>query len=108
MARNADRLIVTGALGSAWADWDDGVAAAQRGDYATALREFRPLAEQGNAEAQFNLGAMYNFGYGVPQDYAEGMKWLRKAAEQGNAPAQYNLGIMYAMGTGVSANNVRA
>ena len=94
--------------GAAWADFDNGLAAAQRGDYATALREFRPLAEQGNAEAQFNLGAMYNFGYGVPQDYAEGMKWLRKAAEQGNAPAQYNLGIMYAMGTGVSTNNVRA
>ena len=44
--------------GSAWADWDDGVAAYERGDYATALEEWRPLAEQGDADAQFNLGVM--------------------------------------------------
>ncbi len=40
----------------AWAGWDEGVAAYERGDYATALREWRPFAEQGNASAQFNLG----------------------------------------------------
>ena len=94
--------------GSALADWEDGVAAAQRGDHATAFREFLPLAEQGNAKAQTNLGFMYNNGTGVPQNHTEAVKWYRKAAEQGNAPAQYNLGFMYAMGTGVSANNVRA
>ncbi len=61
------------------------MAAYQRGDYATAIRKFRPLAEQGNAEAQFNLGGMYRQGRGVPQDDAEAMKWYRKAAEQGDA-----------------------
>ena len=56
---------------SAWAGFDEGVAAYDRGDYATAFEEFRPLAEQGNDDAQFNLGVMYGNGQGVPQDYAE-------------------------------------
>jgi len=51
------------------------LAAHQRGDYATALKSFRPLAEQGVAEAQFGLGFMYGEGLGVSQDYAEAMKW---------------------------------
>ena len=55
---------------SAWAGFDEGVAAYDRGDYATAFEEFRPLAEQGNDDAQFNLGVMYGNGQGVPQDYA--------------------------------------
>ena len=78
--------------------WPDqlkvGGAAYDRGDYATALKEFRPLAEQGNADAQFNLGFMYENGLGVPQDYAEAVKWYRNAAEQGYAQGQANLGLM--------------
>ncbi len=92
----------------AWAGFDEGVAAHKRGDYATALRELRPLAEQGDAAAQYNLGVMYYGGYGVPQDYAEAVKWYRKAAEQGNAPAQYNLGVMYHTGQGVPQDYVQA
>ena len=68
--------------------FEDGLAAYDRGDYATALKFWRPLAEQGDAEAQNNLGYMYNEGHGVPQDEAEALKWLRKAAEQGNALEQ--------------------
>jgi hypothetical protein len=79
----------------AWAGMDEGIAAYNRGDYATALREFRPLAEQGLAEAQYNLGNMYRTGWGVPQDYAEAERWYRRAVEQGNASAQFNLGVMY-------------
>ncbi len=52
--------------------FEDGVAAYKRGDYATALRLWRPLAEQGDADAQFNLGLMYANGEGVPQDYRRG------------------------------------
>ena len=63
----------------------DGWGAYERGDYQTALREWRPLATQGNAPAQFNLGLMYDHGYGVPQDDAEAVKWYRLAAEQGDA-----------------------
>ncbi len=51
----------------AWAGFDEGMAAYQRGDYATALREWRSLAKQGNAIAQNNLGFMYDKGHGVSQ-----------------------------------------
>ncbi len=71
------------------------------GDWATALRELRPLAEQGFAGAQLSLGSMYHLGQGVPQDYAEAVRWYRKAAEQGYAIAQNSLGSMYHLGQGV-------
>ncbi len=105
-------LAVVGALlfsaGSAWADFDDGVAAYERGDFATAVQEFRPLAEQGVAEAQFILGLIYAIGSGIPKDKAEAFKWYRKAAEQGYADAQYNLGIMYDKGRGVPEDKAEA
>jgi uncharacterized protein len=90
------------------ADWKKGVTAYQSGDYATALREWTPLAEQGNAYAQTSLGQMYNEGQGVPEDDKEAVKWYRLAAEQGVAFAQYNLGTMYGNGTGVIQDYVRA
>ncbi len=92
----------------AWAGFDEGMAAYNRGDYATALREWRPLADQGDAVAQYNLGAMYDEGLGVPQDYVQAVKWSRKAAEQGHASAQYSLGAMYAQGHGVTQDYVQA
>ena len=92
----------------AWAGLVEGVAAYNRGDYATALREFRPLANQGVAAAQFNLALMYSEGKGVPQDYAEAVKWYRKAANQGDANAQFNLGNMYNDGRGVPQDYAEA
>jgi len=83
------------------ADYQKGLTAAQRGDFATALREWKPLAKQGYAPAQFNLGQMYNRGQGVPQNDKTAVKWFRLAAEQGNVYAQYNLGLMYDEGQGV-------
>jgi TPR repeat protein len=98
-------LVIIVSLGTAGsvcaADFDKGLRAAQSGDFATALREFKVLAEQGNATAQYNLGIMYRNGRGVVQDYKEAVKWYRKSAEQGLALAQYNLGFMYANGRGV-------
>lgn len=82
-------------------DFDAGLAAAQAGDFATALREWTPLAEQGYAGAQTNLGVMYAEGQGVPQDDAEAVKWFRLAAGQGNADSQNSLGNMYIQGQGV-------
>ena len=112
MRRIAVTLAVVVALlfsaGSAWADFDDGVAAYERGDYETAFREFLPLAEQGHAISQAKLGFMYTKGTGVPQNYIEAVKWFRKAAEQGEADAQSNLGRMYARGDGVSQDRVTA
>ena len=92
----------------AQAGFDEGVAAYERGDYASAFREFRPLADQGVAAAQYNLGLMYVNGRGVTQDYVEAVKWYRKAAEQGNAKTQHNLGTMYFYGKGVTQNYVQA
>ena len=89
-------------------DFQKGLEATKRGDYTAALREFRPLAEQGNAIAQFNLGILYGNGQGVPQDYAEAAKWYRLAAEQGLAEAQYNLGVSYDIGPGVPQDYAEA
>ncbi len=83
------------------ADYQAGQAAYRLGDYATALQEFKPLAERGDARAQASLGFMYDRGQGVPQNHVEAAKWFRKAAEQGFAGAQYNLGFMYDRGQGV-------
>ena len=87
---------------------ESGVAAQNGGDYATALRLLSPLAEQGNAIAQFNLATMYDLAQGVPQDYAEATKWLRKSADQGIAAAQTRLGVMYLLGNGVQQDYAEA
>jgi TPR repeat protein len=84
------------------AGFDEGVDAHQAGNFATALREFRPLAKNGEPASQFSLGVMYANGQGVAQDYKEAVNWYRKAAEQGDERAQYNLGVMYAIGQGVA------
>ena len=97
-----------GLTAPAWAGWNEVTAAYQRGDYATVVRELRPLAEQGDANAQYKLGFMYDKGLGVPQDYAKAVKWYRKATEQGYADAQYNLGVMYDHGRGVPQENAEA
>jgi len=80
---------------SVWsADLSKGKDAYDKGDYATALREWRPLAEQGDARVQTLLGGMYHSGEGVPQDYKTAHKWFSLAAEQGIAYAQAALGRM--------------
>jgi len=83
------------------ADFVKGLIAAQNGDFATAIREWEPLAEQGDADAQFNLALLYDNGWGVPQDYKTAVKWYTLSAKQGNARAQYNLAWMYDNGEGV-------
>jgi len=87
------------------ADIDDGQAAYNAGDYATAIRLWRPLAEQGNARAENNLGVIYENGKGVPPDLNQAVKWYRLAAAQGYAGAQYNLGLIYAIGRGGAARD---
>ena len=70
--------------------------------------ELRALAEQGDADAQFNLGVMYANGRGVPEDDTEAVRWYRLAADQGNAAAQVNLGIRYDIGEGVPQDYAEA
>lgn len=89
------------ALPAHGADFEKGMAAAEAGDFATALAEWAPLAEEGDARAQFNMAVLYDNGYGVEKDLAEAAKWFRLAAEQGLAMAQFNLGYMYATGQGM-------
>ncbi len=87
---------------------DAGNEAYERGDYATALSEWRPLADQGDAVAQYNLGVLYEKGQGAPQDYAQARQWYEKAAAQEHAKAQSNIGLLYAKGHGVPRNVVQA
>lgn len=76
-------------------------SAYERGDYGTAFHFIKPLADQGNAEAQNKLGTMYANGLFVPKNDAEAIRWFRKAAGQGIPEAQLNLGFMYYNGQGV-------
>ena len=83
--------VLLGSAGMSWgADLQKGLGldAYERGDYATALREWQPLAEQGYADPQYNLGWMYDNGQGVPQNDKTAVKWYTLAAEQGDAYAQ--------------------
>ena len=88
--------------------FEDGAAAYARGEYATALMLLRPLAEQGNANAQNALGVMFVNGEGTAQDYADARKWYQRAATQGYAKAQGNLGVMYFNGEGVAQDYIEA
>jgi len=90
------------------ADHDKGLLAYNSGDFKTALAEWTPLAEQGYANAQYNLGVMYDYGEGVPENDKTAVKWFTLAAEQGYVNAQYNLGVMYHNGYGVPENDKTA
>ena len=81
---------------------EDGRAAYHDQEYAKAAELWRPLAEGGDAAAQYSLGTLYAEGRGVARDDATAFSWFQKAAEQGNAAAQYNVGASYASGTGVA------
>ena len=92
-------------------DFQKGWDAYDNKDYATALRIWKPLAEQGNAEAQYYLGQIYYDGpqrTGPAQDYAKAMKWYRKAAKQGQPDAHWWIGAMYLSGEGVTENSTEA
>ena len=84
--------------GEVRAGFAEGAAAWERGDYATALREF--LAEQGDARAQSRLGELFEAGRGVAKSYPDAQIWNRKAAEQGLARAQYTLARLHWFGRG--------
>jgi len=86
----------------------DGAGAFRRGDYVTAFRKLRPLAERGQAEAQAILALMYQQGSGVPQDAVLAAHWYLSAAEQGHVGAQYQLGLLYDKGHGVPPSAVIA
>lgn len=80
---------------SARADLSRAQQAYEQKDYATALKEAKTLAEQGNPEAQLLLGKMFLMGQGVSRDSDQAMKWFRASANQGNADAQFFMGSYY-------------
>jgi TPR repeat protein len=90
------------------AGFDQAAAAFDKGDYATALRELKPLVEKGDARSQYAMGVLAENGYGMPKNLAQAADWYRKAAEQGNTDAQFNLGAMYEHGVGMPVNYVEA
>ncbi|MGA7198759.1 tetratricopeptide repeat protein [Roseiarcus sp.] len=100
MQRRTTALQIGGCLalaliGLASADpLEDGVAAYRQGDFAAAMRLLRPLADAGDAKAEFHLGRMYALGQGVEQDPRQAVVWYRKAAERGDAEAEFVLGVM--------------
>ena len=99
----------TVSIGISWSgDYQKGLDAAQNGNYTAALKEWRPLAEQGHSESQFVLGLLYRNGKGVEKDFSTAIKWYLLAAENGHAKAQAKLGYMYVNGEGVNKNYVRA
>lgn len=93
---------------AAAADLSRGLAAVERRDWAAALAEFEPLAEQGVPDAQVNLGNLYLKGWGVREDPAAALRWFRKAADQGNAVGQGKLGLMYFFGFGLAVDHAEA
>ena len=110
VARTLASLLLVAAVpfGTARAGLDEGLAALQRRDYAVAVKELRPLAERGNAEAQYRIGLMYEFGRGYPVDKAQGIAWFQKSAAQGHTAAQQELGVIYTTGDGVAKDDAKA
>lgn len=91
-----------------WTILGGGYQSYLKGDYQAAFEEWLPLAELGDAEAQYNLGVMYDLGASVDQDLARAASWYRKAAAQGFMDAQTNLGMMYYRGEGVTRDHAEA
>ncbi len=77
-------------------------------NYDEAEKQFRPLAEAGDSEAQLHLGSLYYVGNGVEQNFISAFLWYKKAADQGNVDAQYSIGNMYLLGEGIEQNNEEA
>ena len=109
------RLWVAGflvlAVAAAHADYDSGKKAYDAGNYAAAMREWRPLAEAGDADAQWGMGLIHRFGRGVAVDEEEAVKWYARSARQGHMYAQHALGVMFDFGLGVprdGLNQLRA
>lgn len=104
----AGLVLATAIAATAWAGFEEGKQAAIEGDYATAFREWQPLAEEGLGDAQFLLGLLYREGRGVPQDFAESVRWFGRAAKQGHADAQFYLARALREGRGTEADPAAA
>lgn len=96
------------AAGASWAGQQQGIEAYNKKDYATAFKEFRPLAQAGDAQAQMLMGLMYDNGLGTARNATEAFHWYKQAADQGVARAQFNVGQLYEAGDGVARDDAEA
>lgn len=99
-------LVLAAPLGAQ--DFAKGLQAFEAGDFAAAVKEWKPLAESGDSSAQNSMGNLYYNGQGVPQNHAEAFRWYRLSAQQGNVDGQGNLGWMFEYGLGVAQDFSRA
>ena len=99
-------LALTANMSSANATWDEATKAFAKKQYASAAKLFKPLAEKGNALAQYQIALMHRMGLGLTKDQKEAKKWSRLAAKQGNADAQLMLGSLYAKAEGGESADV--
>ena len=104
----ATMLAWAAAAGTPDDDFRRGLSAFNIGDYPTALRLWRPLAEREEPRSQAGIGFMYHRGLGVRVDDREAAVWLRRAAEHGQAEGQLMLGILFYYGQGVPQSFIRA
>ena len=88
-----------------FADYISGQREYVSGNYEIAIIEWTPVAEDGNARAQYNLGWMHANGKGTAQDFKEAIEWYKQSAELGNVNAQYNLANLYLRGQGADQND---
>ena len=100
--------LLIASAGSKKTEFEDGLTAARVGDYVRAQNVWLPLARNGNAEAQYRLGRLYENGLGTEQNPIIAVQWYRQAAAHGHASAQYNLGIMSAQGRGMPRDDTNA
>lgn len=89
-------------------EYDNGIEAYQAGNYTQALQQWKTLAKLSHAQATYNLGFMYEFGYGVAPNDAQAFNYYLRAAQQGHAQAQHTVAWMYERGKGVKANRAQA
>ena len=101
-------LSLSFAAPAAAGELDEAVAAAHRGEYAAALKRLSPLAEKGDARAQFDIGFMHAYGWGFQRNPADAIAWYRMAADQGLGIAQHFLGLAYVNGEGVRPSDEEA
>ncbi len=101
-------LAATVAAPAGAADFYTGFLAAEAEDWATALKEWVPLAEEGNAGAQTNLGQMYARGIGVIEDHVIAAKYHAAAAEQGVQPSMFYMAVAFGAGDGVPVDAIQA
>jgi uncharacterized protein len=85
---------------------DDAVEAMRTGDFAEAYCMLRPLAERGDADAQYNIGWMYLNGYGLRVDDSHALEWWQRASEQGHIDASFSIGMLYSLGEGKVAKDL--